>query len=143
MTTRDLVSRCRDQVGERGWEVEGECSRLLEQRFASQAFGAIYQDSGSAWSRKKDPDRALVKLWGAGPAGGLGTASSPFRMEYTYVGSSGGCRVSTEKDVQWPTGRQAWLAFVEAADKSGALSPRSIGTEWRVPDSRARSREIN
>lgn len=69
-------------------------------------------------------------------------ASSPFAWN-TYVGSSGCCRVSTAKGVQRSAGGQAWLAFVEAADKSVALSPRSFGTEWRVPDSRARSWEVN
>lgn len=123
-----------------------ECSRSLEQRFASQAFGTIYQDSGSAWSWELDPARRLGQALGGWAGGQTGMASRLFAWNNTYVGSPGCFRVSTAMGVCCGrrAGREAGMAgLVEAVNKSVALSPHSFGMEWRVPDSRARSREVN
>lgn len=123
--------------------------------------GQVEEDARARWSKDLPPKqsgpyiktprvldrgrRTLPAPWSS--FAGLGLVEDWHGVEPSassiYVGSSGCGRVSMAKDVRAvgrQPGRRAWVAgLVEAADKSVTAS---IGTEWRVPDSRASSRDV-
>lgn len=96
----------------------------------------IDQDSGSAWSREIGPARRLGQALGGWACG---------RTRHWHRGYSHGIHMSVVVAasvcvVLWSAGGQAGMdGFIQAADKSVALSPHSFGMESRVPDSRARN----